>query len=83
VLSHYLFLGAMYKLSYLLIYLGGTDEYGLMVEEMMSEYPDNKFIAVGFSMGANIVVKYLGEHEQVQSQFLGAISCCQGYDVVE
>ena len=62
---------------------GGTDEYGVMVDEMMSKYPDNKFIAVGFSMGGNIVVKYLGEHEYAQSRFIGAISCCQGYDIVE
>ena len=54
-----------------------------MVDEMISKYPDNKFIAVGFSMGGNIVVKYLGEHEHVQSRFIGAISCCQGYDLVE
>jgi len=54
-----------------------------MVEEMMSEYPDDRFIAVGFSMGGNIVVKYLGEHEQMQTRFIGAISCCQGYDIVQ
>ena len=50
---------------------------------MMDTYPGDKFIAVGFSMGANIIVKYLGEHEQAQSRFIGAISCCQGYDLVE
>jgi len=54
-----------------------------MVDEMMSQHPDDRFIAVGFSMGANIVVKYLGEHEHAQSRFIGAISCCQGYDVME
>jgi len=54
-----------------------------MVDEMMCKYPDDKFIAVGFSMGANIIIKYLGEHEQLQSRFVGAVSCCQGYDVVE
>jgi len=62
---------------------GGTEEYGLMVSEMMEKYSYNKFIAVGFSMGANIVMKYLGEHEEIQSRFIGAISCCQGYDVLE
>jgi len=50
---------------------------------MASKYPDDRFIAVGFSMGGNIVVKYLGEHEQMQSRFAGAISCCQGYDIVQ
>ena len=50
---------------------------------MIEKYPNSRFIAVGFSMGANIVVKYLGEHEVVQSRFAGAISCCQGYNIVE
>ena len=54
-----------------------------MVDEMMRKYPDDKFIAIGFSMGGNIVVKYLGEHQQVQSRFIGAVSCCQGYDLVK
>ena len=54
-----------------------------MVDEMVAKYPASKFIAVGFSMGANIVVKYLGEHEEAQSRFIGAVSCCQGYNIVE
>jgi len=62
---------------------GETEEYGLMVDEMVAKYPASKFIAVGFSMGANIVVKYLGEHEETQSRFIGAVSCCQGYNIVE
>ena len=52
-----------------------------MADEMMCRYPDDKFIAVGFSMGGNIVVKYLGEHQQAQSRFIGAVSCSQGYHV--
>jgi len=62
---------------------GGTEEYGVMVDDMMQKYPDSKFIAVGFSMGGNIVVKYLGEHDDTQSRIIGAISCCQGYNLVE
>ena len=63
--------------------VGGTDEYGLMVDEMMCKYPTDKFIAVGFSMGANIIIKYLGEHEHLQSRFIGAVSLCQTYDILE
>lgn len=50
---------------------------------MMSMHPSSQFIAVGFSMGANIVIKYLGEHPDEQSRFIGAMSCCQGYDALE
>ena len=54
-----------------------------MVDEMMCKYPDDKFIAVGFSIGANIIIKFLGEHEQLQTRFIGAVSLCQAYDVLE
>ena len=40
-----------------------------------------KYIAVGFSLGANILLKYLGERPERQAYFLCAQSWCQGYDV--
>ena len=60
---------------------GSTEEYGAMVREVESMYPSSQFVAVGFSMGANLVCKYLGEDEQHRSKFLAGISCCQGYDI--
>ncbi|XP_013395951.1 monoacylglycerol lipase ABHD2 isoform X1 [Lingula anatina] len=60
---------------------GGTDEYAAMVEEVHRLYPDSKFIAVGFSMGGNLAVKYLGEKSSNQKNFLCGLSICQGYDV--
>ena len=49
----------------------------------MHAYPDTKLVAVGFSMGGNVVCKYLGEDERNQQHFICAISCCQGYDAYE
>jgi len=54
-----------------------------MVDEILKLYPGSQLIAVGFSMGGNIVMKYLGEKKIRQKAFVGAISCCQGYDLQE
>ena len=62
---------------------GGTAEYAKLVELLMHAYPDTKLVAVGFSMGGNVVCKYLGEDERNQQHFICAISCCQGYDAYE
>jgi abhydrolase domain-containing protein 2 len=62
---------------------GGTEEYSIMVEEVRKSYPDSTFIAVGFSMGGNVITKYLGERPERQLHFIGAVCCCQGYDVAE
>ncbi|XP_021377842.1 monoacylglycerol lipase ABHD2-like [Mizuhopecten yessoensis] len=60
---------------------GGTEEFHTMIQEVRQMYPGTNLIACGFSMGANIVVKYLGEKPKNQQQFLCALSICQGYDV--
>ncbi|XP_041355828.1 monoacylglycerol lipase ABHD2-like isoform X2 [Gigantopelta aegis] len=60
---------------------GCTDEFGMMVEEILRLYPQTKLLAMGFSMGANIVVKYLGESKLNQTKFICGMSICQGYDV--
>ena len=50
-----------------------------MVEEAQKQFPDSLFVAVGFSMGGNIVVRYLGEDVQRQKSIVCGISLCQGY----
>ncbi|ELT95508.1 hypothetical protein CAPTEDRAFT_132362 [Capitella teleta] len=60
---------------------GDTAEYGAMVDRMRELYPGHTAIGVGFSMGGNQLIKYLGEHPDHQKKFLCALSCCQGYDV--
>lgn len=63
--------------------VGGTDEYGRMVDDLLEKYPDTKVLAVGFSMGANIVTKYLGENTDNQKKVLCGMSVCQGYEINE
>ena len=63
-------------------FIGSTEEYTTMVEYVFKKYSQSSLIAVGFSMGANIVTKYLGEDLANQAKFLCAFSICQGYDVL-
>ena len=60
---------------------GGTGDLSAMIDYLRGKYPEKKFIGVGFSLGANILLKYLGERPERQAYFLGAQSWCQGYDV--
>lgn len=62
-------------------YAGSTEEYDAMVKEVRRLYPQSRLVAVGFSMGGNIVCKYLGEKPENRQQFIAAISVCQGYDI--
>ena len=58
---------------------GGTGDLSVMMDVLIEKYPDMKYIGVGFSLGANILLKYLGEQPPRQSHFLCAQSWCQGY----
>ena len=60
--------------------LGSTEEYGAMVADVIDARPNTKLIAMGFSLGANIVCKYLGENVDNQKHFISCVSLCQGYD---
>lgn len=63
---------------------GHTDDYGTMVEHLVDKYPSTYVVPVGFSLGGNIVTKYMGEQEAKQPpNVIGGISICQGYNAVE
>lgn len=52
-----------------------------MIDYIKEHFASSKFVSLGFSMGANIVIKYLGEEPTRQDDFMCCISVCQGYDV--
>ena len=54
-----------------------------MATSVLENHPNTKLIAVGFSLGANIVCKYLGENVDNQKGFISCVSLCQGYDFSE
>lgn len=65
-----------------IIILGHTQDLDVVVKTLY-EKEKRKMIAVGFSLGGNILMKYLGESEDNQKMFHFAICVCQGYDVTE
>lgn len=63
---------------------GNTDDYAGMIQDLSRRYPGTKFICVGFSMGGNLVTKYLGEvrSDRPDDKIVAGVSACQGYDAV-
>ena len=60
---------------------GCTEEIRTLVLWILSTYPGTKLIGIGYSMGANILLKYLGEAAANQYGFLCCVSIQQGYEL--
>lgn len=68
-------------INYFFSFLGHTDDFAAMVSSLVKKYPATHLIAVGFSLGGNLITKYLGETNVPKpSNIIGGISICQGYD---
>lgn len=61
---------------------GDTKYFSSMVSTVIKLYPNSSFVMLGYSMGANIAMKYLGEDVKRQENIICAISLCQGYDAI-
>ena len=61
---------------------GCVYDYSAMVDDVRKRHPSSPLIAVGFSMGGNIVMKYFGVRPERQDFFSAAISVSQGYDLI-
>ena len=59
---------------------GGTGDLAAVFEDLLSRHPSSQWVLVGFSLGANIGVRFIGERVHWRSHFLCAMSVCQGYD---
>lgn len=63
---------------------GNTDDYDAMLKNVHSRHPNSKIVCVGFSLGGNLITKYLGETmKQKSANIIGGISICQGYCALE
>lgn len=51
-----------------------------MIDSLVTKYPTTRIILIGFSLGGNLVCKYLGEPTLKPQNIMGAVSICQGYD---
>lgn len=55
-----------------------------MIASLLDKYPTTRLVAVGFSLGGNLITKYLGETNKIKPDCLiGGISICQGYNAIE
>ena len=68
---------------WLLVFLSGcTWEFSAMVGYIKKAYPQTQLIVIGFSLGGNIVCKFLGENRNNQERVLCSVSVCQGYSAL-
>jgi predicted alpha/beta-fold hydrolase len=58
------------------------EDMEVVVQYIRKTYPKAPMVLVGFSVGSNAVVKYLGENNKT-NPFIGGISICNGFDLVK
>ncbi|XP_056906894.1 monoacylglycerol lipase ABHD2-like isoform X2 [Takifugu flavidus] len=61
---------------------GCTWEFAAMVDSVKQAYPLTLLVVVGFSLGGNVVCKFLGENPSNQNRVICCISVCQGYSAL-
>ena len=53
---------------------GKTDDVAVVIDYILNHYNYKNIILLGFSMGGNITLKYLGETGKIPSEVKGAIA---------
>jgi predicted alpha/beta-fold hydrolase len=62
---------------------GDTADVDFVVNTMIQRYPNTPIFLVGYSLGANVICKWLGEQSHsVRSNIRGAASCSAPYDLL-
>lgn len=59
---------------------GNTADYAAMIKDVIRRFQNTNIVCVGFSMGGNLITKYLGEPRVKPQNVVAGISVCQGYD---
>lgn len=66
------------------LFKGHTHDFHEMITHLISKYTTTKIVCLGFSLGGNLITKYMGEKDrQVPAQIIGGVSICQGYCAIE
>ncbi|KAJ8529769.1 hypothetical protein K7X08_036604 [Anisodus acutangulus] len=60
---------------------GWTEDARKVIDHLHTQYPQAPLFAVGLSIGANVLVKYLGE-EGVNTAIVGAAAICSTWDLL-
>lgn len=53
---------------------GNTDDLAFVINHLLNHYNYKNMLLLGYSMGGNITLKYLGESSQIPSEIKGAIA---------
>ena len=80
VLNHIGTLASVPVTSPRIFIYGNTADYAAMIKDVVRRYPSSNVVCVGFSMGGNIVGKYLGEPRVKPENVVAGIAVCAGYD---
>jgi abhydrolase domain-containing protein 2 len=63
---------------------GNTNDFHEMVNSLINRHSNTRIVCVGFSLGGNLVTKYMGEMDRERpAHIIGGISICQGYCAIE
>ncbi|XP_063701745.1 abhydrolase domain-containing protein 2 [Culicoides brevitarsis] len=81
VLNHLGVLNSVQVTSSRIFTYGHTTDYAEMINSLVKKYPMTNIISVGFSLGGNLITKYLGEtNVSKPDNIIGGVSICQGYN---
>ncbi|XP_059618666.1 abhydrolase domain-containing protein 2 [Phlebotomus argentipes] len=84
VLNHIGALQSVQVTSTRIFTYGHTGDFTEMINSLTKKYPSTNIVAVGFSLGGNLVTKYMGEADVARPKnIIGGVSICQGYNAVE
>jgi predicted alpha/beta-fold hydrolase len=61
-------------------HLGQTDDFAFTLNHLKKHYPDTPIFAIGYSMGGNILLKWLGENPE-QTILNAAVTVSAPYDL--
>ena len=64
----------------LYVCLGNTDDLHAALADYVRKYPNSKVILFGYSLGGNLVPKYLGEDRERPSNIIAGFSICSLLD---
>ncbi|KAL4385536.1 hypothetical protein GQ457_15G016480 [Hibiscus cannabinus] len=81
VVSNHRGLGGVSLTSDCFYNAGWTEDLRKIIDHIHCEYPEAPLFAVGTSIGANILVKYLGE-DKTNTHLVGAAAICSPWDLL-
>ncbi|XP_027773880.1 embryogenesis-associated protein EMB8-like isoform X1 [Solanum pennellii] len=81
VVSNHRGLGGVSVTSDCFYNAGWTEDSRRVIDHLHTQYPQAPLFAVGLSIGANVLVKYLGE-EGVNTVIVGAAAICSPWDLL-